>query len=61
MEARYKVASKGSYSAYLAVYLDGDQISVGLADEILAEEGKDILYNSGTENLISGKKDEIKE
>ena len=46
MEKRYDVVSKGYHDAYVAVYYDGEQISMPEADELIAEHGKDILYNA---------------
>lgn len=46
MTNRYDVVSQGLYEAYVAVYYNGEQISMPQADELIAEHGTNILYNS---------------
>lgn len=46
MAKRYDVVSQGLYKAYVAVYYNGQQISMPQADELIAEYGDGILYNA---------------
>ena len=46
MEKRFDVVSKGLYEAYVACYFNSEQISMPKADELIAEHGTDILFNS---------------
>lgn len=48
MEKRFDVVSSGYYDAYVAVYYNGQQISMPKADDLIAEHGQDIIYNAET-------------
>lgn len=44
MRKRYYLVKACSYDVYVACYYKKEQISIGRADELLEENGKDILY-----------------
>lgn len=55
MTKRYDVVKEGLYEAYVAVYYDGVQISMNEADDLIAEHGDDILYNSDKSEFYTEK------
>jgi hypothetical protein len=55
MRKRYLVAKAGHYDTYVAVYYNGEQISIGEADELIAQHGDEILYNADKGDLYTEK------
>ena len=55
---RYDIVSKGGlYEAYVTAYYNGVQINITEADNLLAEHGSDILYNSDKSEFYTEKID----
>lgn len=58
MRKRYQIAKSGGYESYVAVYYNGEQISIAEADNLLEKNGEVILYNAEETELYTEKKDQ---